>query len=590
MKTIHAFHSRVAFRMGNLRVALNVSWVLAIPFGLWLVQGYYLPILGGTLSPSQAWISGFLIILSVGLSLLVHVLGHIFAARAFKAVIPGRINLSLLGDAAQAWPEPALPRDEAFIALAGPVSNLALAGLVYLVWNAQLNGVLNAVTLFALVLNLWLFAANLAPAYPMDGGRFLKAVIWEVDGRPIRAARIGLRLGWIFSVGLAGWAAYLLLQHARFSWATAGITVAFGLLMILGLTVRASGDDSAGGESEVPAEAAGLGEMLIAGLTILCQVAVAFSLILTNDGLEAPGAALSVEPMVRIPTEYLHPSDGTFILTSVLVQTPITAGEWLIGKLNPVVKIVPPEIIVPENTTPQEQARQGFAMLDESETTAIVVGMRRAGFNADLVGKGIEVVDLQSDSRAIGVLQPGDIITQLNGVSVLTPSDLVDQVQAQTGQGSVRLTIERQGDQQEIDVPLIAPTPPGDSPRIGIVIQPAGFDLNLPFPVEIHSQKIVGGPSAGLMFTLTVYNLLTPQDLTGGRRIAGTGTIAMDGTVGPIGGVEQKVAAAEAAGAAYFLCPAENYDDAVAVARGIQVVRIETVEQALTFLEGLGAE
>jgi PDZ domain-containing protein len=262
----------------------------------------------------------------------------------------------------------------------------------------------------------------------------------------------------------------------------------------------------------------------------------------------------------------------------------------LAGKLNPVVKIVPPEIIVPENTTPQEQARQGFEMLDESETTAIVVGMRRAGFDADLVGKGIEVVDFQPDSRAIGILQPGDIITALNGDSVLTPSELVDRVKAQTGKESLRLTIERQADQLEVEIPLIAPAQPGDSPRIGIVIQPAGFDLNLPFPVEIQSQKIVGGPSAGLMFTLTVYNLLTPRDLTGGRRIAGTGTIALDGTVGPIGGVEQKVAAAEAAGAAYFLCPAENYDDAVAVARGIQVVRIETVSQALRFLEALGAE
>jgi PDZ domain-containing protein len=136
-------------------------------------------------------------------------------------------------------------------------------------------------------------------------------------------------------------------------------------------------------------------------------------------------------------------------------------------------------------------------------------------------------------------------------------------------------------------VPLITPAQPGDSPRIGIVIQSAGFDLNLPFPVEIHSQKIVGGPSAGLMFTLTVYNLLTPEDLTGGRRIAGTGTISLDGTVGPIGGVEQKVAAAESAGAVYFLCPADNYDDAVAVARDIQVVKIETVDQALAFLQGL---
>jgi len=100
----------------------------------------------------------------------------------------------------------------------------------------------------------------------------------------------------------------------------------------------------------------------------------------------------------------------------------------------------------------------------------------------------------------------------------------------------------------------------------------------------------VGGPSAGLMFTLTVYNLVTPKDLTGGRKIAGTGTIDMDGTVGPIGGVEQKVAAAEAAGAEYFLSPVENYENARAVARHIQVVKIATVEQAVEFLHSLSPQ
>ncbi len=590
MNAINAFHSRLSFRVGRIRVAPNISWILVIPVGLWLIQVYYLPILGGTLAPAQMWITGGFIVVSVGVSLAAHVLGHILMARATKVEIPGAINLSLVGDAAQAWPDSTSPREDAFIALAGPVFNLALAGLVYLVWNAQLNGVLNAVTLFALVLNMWLFAVNLTPAYPLDGGRFLKAVIWEVGVRPPRAVRIARRCGWILAGGLSCWAAYLILQHARFSWATGGVTIGFVILVISGLSVGSPPRDVTESPPNTPGRDRRPADILIAGLTILCQVLVAFSLVLTNDGLEAPGAALSVEPMVQIPPEHLHPPAGTFILTSVLVQTPITAGEWVIGKVSPVVNIVPPEIIVPEDTTPQEQARQGFEMLDESETTAIVVGMRLAGFSADLIGKGIEVVDIQPDSHATGILQPGDVIIQVNGDSVLTPSELVDRIKAQNGNAEVQLTIERQGEQRKVDVPLITPAQPGDSRRIGIVIQPAGFDVNLPFPVEIHSQKIVGGPSAGLMFTLTVYNLLTPEDLTQNRRIAGTGTISLDGTVGPIGGVEQKVAAAEAAGATYFLCPADNYDDAVAVARDIQVVKIETVDQALTFLRGLAAK
>ncbi|MFQ5595639.1 MAG: S16 family serine protease, partial [Anaerolineae bacterium] len=102
-------------------------------------------------------------------------------------------------------------------------------------------------------------------------------------------------------------------------------------------------------------------------------------------------------------------------------------------------------------------------------------------------------------------------------------------------------------------------------------------------------QKIAGGPSAGLMFTLTIFNLLTPEDLTGGRRIAGTGTINLDGEVGPIGGVEQKVAGAEGAGAEYFLSPPENHEDALRVAEHIKVVEVATAEEAIQFLRGLPA-
>jgi Lon-like protease len=91
------------------------------------------------------------------------------------------------------------------------------------------------------------------------------------------------------------------------------------------------------------------------------------------------------------------------------------------------------------------------------------------------------------------------------------------------------------------------------------------------------------------MFTLTLYNALSSKDLTGGRKIAGTGTINLDGTVGPIGGVKQKVAAAEAVGARYFLSPVENYEDAASVARKIKVIKVATVQRAIEFLQGLPA-
>ena len=105
--------------------------------------------------------------------------------------------------------------------------------------------------------------------------------------------------------------------------------------------------------------------------------------------------------------------------------------------------------------------------------------------------------------------------------------------------------------------------------------------------IRIVPQKIIGGPSAGLMFTLAVYNMLTPEDLTSGRIIAGTGTINPNGTVGPIGGVQQKVVGAELRGAEYFLSPPQNYQDAKAMARNIKVIEVATAEEAIQFLQSL---
>jgi Lon-like protease len=110
------------------------------------------------------------------------------------------------------------------------------------------------------------------------------------------------------------------------------------------------------------------------------------------------------------------------------------------------------------------------------------------------------------------------------------------------------------------------------------------FDPGL--AVEFATGKI-GGPSGGLMMTLALYDQLTPDDITGGRTVAGTGTIACDGGVGAIGGIEQKVAGAEEAGAEIFLAPAANVPAARKVARDIEVVSISTFDEALRYLEGL---
>jgi PDZ domain-containing protein len=570
----------------RVKISLNLTWLVVIPAGLWAIATFYVPIFGAFLSVTQTWVVTLLIGLAVAVSLLGHVFAHIYAARWVGGSAPSTVSLFLFGDAAPAWPASTSARREAAAALAGPLFNLAIAGLGYLIWNAQLNVYLNLTMLFLCGFNIWLAIINLTPAFPLDGGRLVRVIFWGAAPQRARATRLSKNLGFLISAALIAWSVVLILQHLRFSLETGAVTMAYALLILAGLWRQPAWKDDAPAQLDQLISRRPI-RTLTAGLSILIMLGVASSLLLTNEGLEAPGFALAVESMIHVSPEHRYTHSGSLILTSVVAQAPITAAEWLFGQLSPVVKIVPPARVVPENTTPQEQARQGFQMLDQSTTTAIVVGLRRAGYSADLMGKGVGVVSVQPDSQAQGLLQPGDVITGLNGTSIQTTSELIDQIKAQDPHTTVHLTIERNQHTLEVAVPLMSPTLTNTSPRLGIVIAPAGFDLKLPFPVQIVPEKIVGGPSAGLMFSLAVYNAVTPTDLTGGWKIAGTGTIGLDGTVGPIGGVEQKVAAAEAAGAEYFLSPVENYEDARAVAQHIQVVKIATIDQALAFLHNL---
>jgi PDZ domain-containing protein len=325
----------------------------------------------------------------------------------------------------------------------------------------------------------------------------------------------------------------------------------------------------------------------LAGGLICALLAITFSLVPTNNGLEAPGFAVPVESMVEVPALRRYPAAGSFLMTTVFPQTPITLGEWVYGQFSPVVKIVPPEQIVPFNTTPQALVHQQYQMLEQSETSAIVVGLRLAGYEVKIKGQGARIVSILPDSLAKDVLQIGDIILGLNGSPVTTTSELINQVRLQNQQPAVQVQIERSSHKLDISVSLMPSSAPNKPPQLGITVESAGFDVQLPFPVKIVPQKVVGGPSAGLMFALAVYNAVTPGDLTGGWKIAGTGSIDFDGTVGPIGGVQQKVAGAESAGAVYFLSPPENYEDACVVARQIKVVKVATAEQAIQFLHAL---
>jgi PDZ domain-containing protein len=584
----------VILPFGGAHISLGLSWLLFLPLGIWAIATQYVTVLGAFFDQAQTWLVALLIGALLVLSLVLHSLAHAWTARLVGAEMPDRIPLYAFGDAAQVWPAAASPWQEALIAGAGPVANLLLAGIGYLLWNAQLHPYLNVSMPFLGLLNACLAILNLTPGYPLDGGRLTRALAWGLLGRPAEGPGLARNLGYLVSASLAGWGIILIAQRLRFGLQTGGANLLAAALFLLVLAVAPAWQWNrplpTPGQGVRPLSAASrTRRMLLVAILIVVLLIVASSIVPTDRGLEAPGVALAVESMVQVPPEHAHPSAGSFILTTVIQQTPITIGEWAYARLDPAMKIVPPAQIVPPNTTPQQQAQQGFQMLDESKTTAVVVGLRLAGYDVPAAGKGAAVDSVLAESLSQGLLKPGDIIIGVNGQPVATTADLIRLVGLQNTGDTVHLQTLRSGARRELDVRLLPPAAPGGSPRLGITVESAGLDYKLPFPVKIVPQKIVGGPSAGLMFALAVYDALTPGDLTGGRRIAGTGTIGLDGAVGPIGGVEQKVAAAENAGATYFLSPAENYAAAHAVARRIQVIEVTSAEQAIRFLAGLPA-
>lgn len=573
--------------LGRTTITFGASWLAAIPAGIWAIGAIYVSILGAFLNPVEVWTVTIVIALLSGVSLIGHVGAHVGAAQAVGSDIPNHIPLYPLGDAAQPWPAAPTAWREALVAGAGPLLNLIFAVLAYLIWNLQLDPYLNVITLFLLFFNSGLAVVNLMPLFPLDGGRLVRAIMWGLLARPTGAIWLGMKLGLFMAIFLIGWSIFLIAQQARFSWPNGLTTLVVAGLILLPLL----GQPAWKWNRPLPAQPSNWSIILVraplAGLLIAGLLGITIMLVPTNNGLEAPGIAAPVGPMVELPAEHRYPSTGSFLLTTVFSQTPITAGQWLFGQVSPVVKLVPPEQIVPPDTTAQELARRQYQMLDHSETTAIAVGLRLAGYEVAIKGHGARILSVLPDSPANRLLQPGDVIIGLNGEAIGNVSDLTGRLKTQTPQAIIQLQIERAGRALPVTTPLMPQSDPAQPPRIGITVEDAGFDVELPFPVKIIPQKIIGGPSAGLMFALTVYDTVTPEDLTGGRVVAGTGTINLDGTVGPIGGVQQKVAGAEYAGAEYFLAPPENYDDAQAVAGQIEVVRVATAQEAIQFLRSL---
>ena len=294
----------------------------------------------------------------------------------------------------------------------------------------------------------------------------------------------------------------------------------------------------------------------------------------------SPGPALDVPSQIDFGGPS-HPVKGRLLLTTVTLERP-SAIRALEAELTPHHELLPEQAVIPAGVNEQDYLAAQKQVFDESLQVAAAVGLRAAGYPVSVSGGGVEVAAVIKGSPADGKLQVGDVIQAINGRPVQLASDLQAATETASAGQTVTLTVLRGSQQLQIQVTLQRVSQIG-RPGLGVALRTLAPKISLPFSVKVRNQSI-GGPSAGLMMALSVYSLASGEDLSRGRVVAGTGTIDINGTVGPVGGVAEKVVGAEQQGATIFLVPSSEAADARKGASRARVVPVDTFDQARTVL------
>lgn len=288
-------------------------------------------------------------------------------------------------------------------------------------------------------------------------------------------------------------------------------------------------------------------------------------------------------PVIEIEGEKTYPTEGTLDMLTVTLrgsrETPLSWIDLAIAWFDRTRAILPVEVVYPEGVTEEQSDEQSSADMVDSQKEAVAAALGELGIDYSSI---VTVRQTLDGFPADGVLEPGDQILTVDG----DPIDGVGELSAALAERPVgstfRLGIVRDGDNLTVELTTAESTEEPGKPIVGIA---PGATYDFPFDVTVNLGD-VGGPSAGTMLALGVYDKLTPGALTGGERIAGTGTIAADGEVGAIGGIRQKMYGAQHAGADWFLAPEANCDEVVGhIPGGLQVFAVNTLDDALEVVQ-----
>ncbi|MDX6206596.1 MAG: Lon-like protease [Frankiales bacterium] len=334
-------------------------------------------------------------------------------------------------------------------------------------------------------------------------------------------------------------------------------------------------------------------------VTLVLSTALVLAMVVIGAQMHVPYAGLGPgptyntlgkdskgEPLISVTGRQTYPpSSGHLNLVTVSVSGgphyPMDLTKALRYLFDKHVELVPESEIFPPGQTSQQVQQQDNQQMQQSQSSAEVAALGELG----IPPTGVQIFEVTANKPAYGVLKPGDQIVSIDGTPATTQEAVTSLIQKHQVGDKVTIGITRGGKPMSFTIGTVASADKPPHPQIGVTLQPSW-----PFMVSIHVDS-VGGPSAGMMFALGLIDVLTPGDLTGGKFIAGTGEIDNAGNVSPIGGITQKMYGVRAAGAQYFLAPADNCNDVVTggIPAGLQVIKVNKLHDALADVKAIAA-
>jgi PDZ domain-containing protein len=333
---------------------------------------------------------------------------------------------------------------------------------------------------------------------------------------------------------------------------------------------------------------------VLAALSLLALLGVGY-LLGTPYVLMSPGPTVNVlgetkgEPIVEVQGRRTYPTDGELRLTTVSVSSPgsrVSLFDAMAAWVDPDRTVLPRDNVYPEDRSPADERAESRVQMVGSQDSAVAAAMRELGYDLDTYA---EVLGTTPGGPAEDKLEARDEIVSINGTKITRVQQVFDIVDGLDVGDQARFVVLRKGERETATVTTRAAADDPDQAVVGVFV---GTGYHFPFEVSVNLSENIGGPSAGLVFALSVYDVLTPGALTGGNDIAGTGTITPAGNVGPIGGIQQKIAAARDVGATVFLVPPANCAAALGVpdTGGVRLVLAPTLHSAVRSLTTYAAD